>query len=70
MTAKHCAYCGDPIHGEALPVGDDTDSGVHPPAYWHKTPAECGPPQSPLPGPDDSVTVPPRFIPLGRDGRP
>lgn len=69
---KRCAYCGRSIRGEAIQVGDDAGSGTHAPAYWHKDRVECGPKQPPLPGPDDGVlvTVPARFIPPSRQGRP
>ncbi len=65
---KLCAYCGRQIRGEATPLADDAGSGAHAVAYWHTDRAECGPRLPPLPGP--GVTVPPRFVPLGRDGRP
>ncbi|MET9953491.1 hypothetical protein ABZ135_18340 [Streptomyces sp. NPDC006339] len=52
-TTVQCAYCGNPIEGAAEPVGDDAASGAHATAYWHADPAECGPRQAPLPGPDE-----------------
>lgn len=57
ITMKPCAYCGDPIKGAAKPVGDDAGSGAHPTAYWHADPAECGPRQAPLPGPDEPTPL-------------
>ncbi|MCT4357173.1 hypothetical protein M5362_29075 [Streptomyces sp. Je 1-79] len=50
---KTCAWCGQPIVGEARPIGnDDAASGVHAAAYWHGNPDECGRRQQLLPGPD------------------
>lgn len=42
MTTKICAYCEQPILGEARPVPDYSDRGAHPPAYWHEDLRECG----------------------------
>lgn len=58
-----CSYCGGPILGDAVLVGDDdAASGAHPPVYWHADRAACGPRQPLLPGPDDGVLIPPRFV--------